>query len=100
MGIYHKYPPERRMEMETALISLHAAGETIDDTSGNRSAADNLTRRKIAAYVPDYLLHENLKLNLKHFCRQAIRKHLLYIDPHENLFGRVHQLGLPWILSA
>ena len=41
----------------------------------------------------------DLKLNLKHLCREAIREHLLAIDPHENLFGRVPQLGLPSSLA-
>ena len=39
-------------------------------------------------------------INLKHLCREAIRKHLLKIDPHGNLFGRVPRLGLPTPLTS
>ena len=34
-------------------------------------------------------------LDLKHLCREAIRKHLTNLDPHRHLFGRITQLGLP-----
>ena len=45
-----------------------------------------------------HVLFEDLRFNLKHLCREAIRKHLLLLDPHEHLFGRVPQLGLPKLL--
>ena len=35
------------------------------------------------------------ELNLKHICRDSIRKHLLDLDPHRHLFGRIPKLGLP-----
>ena len=38
-------------------------------------------------------------LSLKHLCREAIRKHLLELDPHSHLFGRVPKLGLPTLLN-
>ena len=41
----------------------------------------------------------NLKLNLKHICRRMIRKHLLKLDRHKNLFVRIPQLGLPSIIT-
>ena len=34
-------------------------------------------------------------INLMNICREAIKEHLLDLDPHENLFVRVPQLGLP-----
>ena len=34
-------------------------------------------------------------MNLKEVCREATRKHLLIVDPHENLFGSIPQLQLP-----
>ena len=64
---------------KTILMLLLAAGEKIDATV--------ITSCKIS--VPDYLLFEDLKLCLKHLCRETIRKHLLDVDPHEHLFGRV-----------
>ena len=38
------------------------------------------------------------QMNLKHLCRQFIRKHLLQMSP-VNLFVRVPQLGLPTLLQ-
>ena len=32
---------------------------------------------------------------LHHRCRETIRRHLLKLDPHENLFFRIPRLGLP-----
>ena len=46
-------------------------------------------------HVPDYLKHNEIKLNFNHICRQAIRKHLLDVDPYSHLFGRIPRLGLP-----
>ena len=44
--------------------------------------------------IPEVLKFEDEKLDLKHICREAIRKHLLKLDPHQHLFGRVPRLGL------
>ena len=62
---------------------LYAAGETfnIDQT------------------IPKYLTELKENLNLKHLCREAIRKHLIDLDPHEHLFGRIPRLGLPSLLT-
>ena len=49
-------------------------------------------------HFPQDLLPES-EINLKHLCREAIRKHLLKLDPHTHLFGRVPRLGLPSIIS-
>ena len=38
-------------------------------------------------------------VSLSHLCRDFIRKHLLKLDPHENLFVRVPKLGLPAALQ-
>ena len=38
-------------------------------------------------------------IQLKHICREAIRKHLLDLDPHQHLFGRIPKLGLPGLLN-
>ena len=48
--------------------------------------------------VSDYL--KPPEFSLKHLCRETIRKHLLDIDPLENLFGRIPQLGLPSSLTV
>ena len=36
-----------------------------------------------------------LELNMMNICRMVIRKHLLHLDPHTNLFVRVPRLGFP-----
>ena len=40
-----------------------------------------------------------LKDTLHGHCREAIRRHLLNLDPHENLFLRIPRLGLPSLLA-
>ena len=39
------------------------------------------------------------EMTLLDLCREAIRKHLLQMSPHEHLFGRVPKLGLPSIIT-
>ena len=86
----------KNVGMEMNML-LFAAGETIDGTSIKRSSW--LCSRDEYINVPNYLLNTELKLCLKHLCREAIREHLLYLDPHTHLFGRVPKLGLPKSLT-
>ena len=53
----------------------------------------------LKAQVPEYLLHKDLQMCLKHLCRESIRKHPLSLDPQTHLFGRVPRLGLPFTLT-
>ena len=69
----------RNLELSVKL--LLAAGETMVQTT---DAVKGVLRSMTEA-----------EPNLEHLCREAIRKHLLEMDPHENLFQRVPQLGLP-----
>ena len=64
-------------------LFMYAAGETLDGNTDTEK-------------LPDCLKFE--ALNLKHLCREAIRKHLLHLDPHTHLFGRISLLGLPFSL--
>ena len=50
--------------------------------------------------IPEWLLHRNVKLQLKHICRQAIRNHLLDLDSHHHLFGKISRLRLPRSLTS
>ena len=68
------------------LMLLYAAGETLDGSDVEK--------------IPEELKFEDEKLQLKHICREAIRKHLLKLDPHQHLFGRVRELGLPSSLTS
>ena len=65
---------------------LFAAGEILDD--GN-----------LKETLQSVLKLKEIRLQLKHICREAIRKHLLELDPHQHLFGRIPLLGLPKIIK-
>ena len=67
------------------LMFLYAAGETLEGTDVDK--------------IPEVLKFEEEKLKLKHICREAIRKHLPKLDPHEHLFGRIFELGLPSVVT-
>ena len=78
---------------------LLAAGEaldgttvTVDDWYGNGS-----TVRLVP--VPELLLRKDLRLSLRHLCRETIRKHLLQMS-QVNLFVRVPLLGLPSLITG
>ena len=64
---------------------LFAAGETLDGIPDEK--------------IPTCLKFNDVRLDLKHICREAVRKHLLKLDPHTHLFGRVPELGLPSLLT-
>ena len=71
------------------VLLLYAAGEsldgiTFDDADDKTCALDYLHKREIC---------------LKELCRETIRKHLLKLDRHTHLFGRVPRLGLPKSLT-
>ena len=76
-------------------MMLFAAGEILDDTT---VVETDHTGRETKAQVPDYLLFKDVEFRLKHQCREKIRKHLLDVDRHTNLFHRVPQLPLPHIV--
>ena len=86
--LFAAYEEERQDVKTDADICrlLFAAGETLDGIPD--------------AKIPDYLkFDDDVKLELKHICREAIRKHLLSLDPHTHLFGRVPRLELPSLLT-
>ena len=64
---------------------LFAAGESLENVGESK--------------IPDCLKFKDLQLLLKQICREAIRKHLLDLDPHSNLFCRIPRLGLPQLLN-
>ena len=74
-------------------ILLFAAGEIIDDII-IKKFHDNGNVERIE--VPDFLFSLSCP---QHLCREAIRKHLINLDPHTHLFGRVPRLGLPTLLT-
>ena len=70
---------------EEVATLLYAAGETLEDVPETN--------------IPDCLQFEDVKLQLKHICRETIRKHLLDLDPHHHLFERIPQRGLPDLMN-
>ena len=64
---------------------LHAAGETIDP-----GLHDELQK---------FLDYDDTEAQLKNMCRETIRKHLVNMNPHQHLFTRIPQLGLPNIVT-
>ena len=69
---------------ETAML-LYAAGEQLE----------NHTLKTLNDAV-----NEDLKsIRLDHLCREAIRKHLIRLDPHTHLFKRIPLLNLPHLTS-
>ena len=66
---------------------LFAAGVILDN--------DNVLKKRLQ----DVLQLTDVKMHLKHICREATRKHLLKLDPHQHLFSRIPKLGLPEIIN-
>ena len=75
---------------------LYAAGETIDDSTDEENESNTLLPNRPPL---DWLKESKEKLCLRDSCREAIRKHVLILDPHGNLFDRVPKLGLPAVLN-
>ena len=66
---------------------LFAAGEIIDDIT-----VEKFDFRK-SVELPDLLFC------LQYLCREAIRRHMINLDPHTHLFSRIPKLGLPTLLT-
>ena len=86
-----------RAQVNNLELWLYAAGETLHCSTVPKihDATDVMKHVEI----PEYFQELKERLDLKHLCREAIRKHLLDLDPQEHLFGRIPQLGLPSIVT-
>ena len=73
-----------KIQNKDAILLLFVAGEW------------NAECMKIAQRL---LPSEETTLRLENICRDAIRMHLLHLDPHSNLFGRIPRHGLPTTIS-
>ena len=74
----------------TMVLLMYAAGESLRGLKMKHRL------------VVESCLADDLSLGticLKYLCREAIRKYLLELNYHENLFNRVPKLGLPPTLS-
>ena len=76
---------------------LYAAGETLDGPTVPLEDPGNGGVTHIE--IPKYFKELKEKLDLKHLCREAIRKHLIDVDPHKHLFKRIPQIGLPLLVT-
>ena len=68
-------------EKEKIIMILYAAGETIDQT-----------KVQVTDFVKE-LKNGPSEMSLSHMSREAVRKHLIELDPHKNLFHRIPRLG-------
>ena len=82
------------MHKDISLL-LFAAGETFIE---KRYIVWNATDDEVG--LPDFLKQIKSDMSLKHMCREAIRKRLLELEPHSNLFSRIPELGLPSSLQS
>ena len=70
---------------------LYAAGEKLEDQT--------VSQQDWRTDIPDFFRELRENLDLKHLCRETIRKHLIHVDPHTHLFGRIPTLGLPSLVN-
>ena len=59
-----------------------------------RAAGDTSYLRALNSHDPDAKEQQNLRLTLRHICRETIRNHLIELNSI-NLFVKVPRLGLP-----
>ena len=84
---------ENRQKMKDICLLLFVAGEIL---RGARVIGRNPDESAIwEKNVPEYLLHPDERLNLKHICREAIRKQMIHADPLSHLFHRIPLLRMP-----
>ena len=65
---------------------LFAAGERFDD-------------RDLREKINTLFDLEECDLDLKHLCRERLRRHLIDLNPHAHLFNRIPHLGLPSLVN-
>ena len=88
--LWKMYQPD-----DNICLLLFAAGETV-----KRAMIEEIRNSRPEVTIPE-VLEKDLEnnLDLRRLCREAIRRHLLHLDPHTHLFDRVPRLGLPNSMS-
>ena len=86
-------------------LLLYAAGEKLDvpEDLRLRRQKRGLRLKAIQKEVPNYLKQEEgaeTIQNLDQLCRKVIRKYLLDVDQHGNLFQRIPKLPLPTCIMS
>ena len=91
---------EMNEDGQNSIVSHLAKSGTISDESAMLLyAAGETTNIPHDTAIPQNLTQMEAGPSLKHFARQAIRKHLIGLDPHHHLFNRIPELGLPALLT-
>ena len=83
---------------EEIVMMLLAAGESTNGPTVTRFGDMDITGTPVK--VPQCLLDLNQDKSLKNACREAIRNHLINLNPHVHMFTRVPKLGLPSCLES
>ena len=89
-SVFHGSSPE-------VVNVLFAAGETVDRKFVVRRGIYSETVP--CKDIPTHITEPAQDRTLFGMCRNTIRSHLLHLDPHTNLLGRIPQLGLPSLLN-
>ena len=90
------YIAECEPVVEELAMVLLAAGEIIEGTTVEMIERFGRLR---SVEIPEFLQMNKDELNLKDMCRETIRKHLLHLDRHANLFQRIPNLQLPSLVT-
>ena len=105
---HHSRVNRRNLYGDNVLTSyIRIANPVNEDLCSLLFAAGETVPQKIARWFPqhkvinaiDYLPQIKIQFYLKQLCREAIRSHLLELDPRTNLFDRIPRLGLPTPLA-
>ena len=95
-SLQRSFQPNQK-KVQGVQMFLYAAGETL---GGPSVPIEDLRNDSVIHIdIPKYFKQLKENLDLKHLCREAIRKHLIDLDPHEHLFRRIPKLGLPSIMT-
>ena len=94
-----------KISHQNSVSILYAAGEKLEvvdvlDSPEGSDDGDTLDSDVDEENISEIQRFDDEKLILKNICRKAIRKHLLELDPHQNLFDRIPKLGLPLSLTS
>ena len=102
----HNQWDESHLQDEPLAMLLFAAGasptdddEDNDDSDHDENDENNDDDEGDNDNIPEFLQFRDIKYDLKHMCREAIRRNLMRIDRKRNLFLRIPKLGLPPSLS-
>ena len=91
---------EANEDRQNSIVSHLAKSGTISDESAMLLyAAGEMADSPADTAIPQILTQMEANPSLKHCARQAIRKHLIDLDPHHHLFNRIPALGLPPLLT-